>query len=84
MQVPEAEQTPFPEQGGEHAVDCKFRSESEPEADCGSWLASGIEFHRITRVLLPAVTSAQAFPESAIEDASNVDAFEIGELGRPV
>ena len=33
VQVPEAEQTPFPEQGGEHAVDCKLKRESEPEAD---------------------------------------------------
>lgn len=36
VQVPEAEQTPFPEQGGEHAVDCKFKREREPEAAWGS------------------------------------------------
>lgn len=38
----------------------------------------------MTRLLLPAETSAQTFPESANEDALNVDAFAMGELGRPV
>ena len=84
VHVPEAEQTPLPEQGGEHAVDCKFRRESEPEAVSGSWLTSGIEFQTMTRLLLPAETSAQTFPESANDDALNVDAFAIGESGRPV
>lgn len=31
VQVPEAEHTPFPEHGGEHALDCKFKRDRGPE-----------------------------------------------------
>jgi hypothetical protein len=82
--VPAAEQTPFPEQGGEQDDDCRLSNDMDPDALAGSWLTSGIEFHNMTRLLPPADTAAQTFPERATEDAvSGIDVFPTGDVGRP-
>jgi hypothetical protein len=84
VQVPDDEHTPLPEHTGEQEDDSMLRRDSEPEAVCGSWLTSGIESQMITRLLLPAETAAQTFPEIASDDAvKGIDAFPTGELGRP-
>ena len=38
----------------------------------------------MTRLLVPAETSAHTFPESANDDASNVEVLVMGEVGRLV
>lgn len=74
---------PFPEQAGEHVDDCRLSNDRDPEALAGSWLTSGTEFHRMTRLLLPADTAAQTFPERANEEAINgMDVFPTGDVGR--
>ena len=74
---------PFPEQEGEQDDDCRLRSDRDPDALAGSWPTSGIEFHKMTRLLLPADTAAQTFPESATEDAViGMEAFPTGDVGR--
>jgi hypothetical protein len=58
-------------------------NDRDPDALAGSWLTSGIEFHKITRLLLPADTAAQTFPERATEEAViEMDAFPTGDVGR--
>lgn len=82
MQVPFVVHTPFPEQGGEQVFDSMSSRDKLPAAVEGSCVTSGIEFHRITRLLLPAFTAAHTLDERAREAAErDVDVFEDGEVG---
>ena len=82
LHVPEAEQTPEPAHGGEHADDSRSRSESAPELVVGSWVRSGIESQRMTRLLGPAFTAAHTLDDRAREPADNGwDAFTGGVEG---
>ena len=68
-QVPDAEHTPEPAHGGEHAADSIPRREREPALEVGSWAMSGIESQRMTRLFEPAITEAQTLDEMAMEPA---------------
>lgn len=72
VHVPEAEQTPEPEHGGEHEADSMSRSEREPAVPEGSCETSGTESQRIMRLFEdPEDTAAQTFEESASELAES-------------
>ncbi|KAF7972992.1 hypothetical protein HWV62_16482 [Athelia sp. TMB] len=81
--VPVAEQTPDPEQGGEHAEDSISTSARDPDEEAGSCVKSGTESQRITRLFaLPAVTATQTLWE--IDNESEVmgtDVFTMGDVG---
>jgi len=78
---PDAEQTPAPEHGGEQALDSM--AERDNEDIPGSWDTSGIESHKIMR-LLPVVTAIQRLEDMAIEPAEKGvgELFDAGEVGR--
>lgn len=80
MHVPAAEQMPFPEHAGEHAVD--WISVNDKSLSMGSWVTSGTESQSTTRSD-PAVTATQTLEESARElPGRGVDALTSGWEGR--
>jgi hypothetical protein len=79
---PEAEQTPDPAQGGEHAADCISTSDKEVADPDGSWPTSGTESQKITRLFELELTASQTLDERDSEPAANgVDVFPIGDVG---
>jgi hypothetical protein len=82
---PEAEQTPDPEHGGEQAVDCMPTRDREPADPDGSWLKSGMESQRMTRLLEFKLTASHILEARNIDSADNgVDTFPIEDVGRGV
>jgi len=76
LQVPDGEQTPDLEQGGEHVADSISRREKEPELPEGSCVISGTESQRINRSLEPVLTAIQTLDEIARDPAeSDWEAF---------
>ena len=59
---------PEPEQGGEHEALCMSRRDKDEEAP-GSWVMSGMESHRMTRLAEPELTATQIFCEIESEAA---------------
>lgn len=87
IQVPEAEQTPAVEQGGEQAADCKSRRVSEPEdRGEGSWEMSGMVSQTITRSFCePDDIAAHVLEEMESESASKgTDALETLDVGSAI
>ena len=81
VQEPEAEHTPEPAQGGEHAADCMSTREREFAEPVGSWVKSGMESQKITRLLEPVLTATQTFDDREREPDNGVEVFEIGVVG---
>jgi hypothetical protein len=80
---PDAEQTPDPAQGGEHAADCISTREKELAEPDGSWPKSGIESQRMTRLFELELTATQTLDDRDSEPAANgVDVFPDGDVGR--
>ncbi|KAF7975000.1 hypothetical protein HWV62_10605 [Athelia sp. TMB] len=80
--VPVAEQTPDPEQGGEHAEDSISTSARDPDEEAGSCVKSGTESQRITRLFaLPAVTATQTLWE--IDNESEVMGTDVFTMEKP-
>lgn len=78
---------PEPAQGGEHEALCISRRDKPDEEDeeVGSWVMSGMESHRMTRLFEPELTATQTFCEIDSEAAERgVDWFdEAGDVGNP-
>jgi hypothetical protein len=81
-QVPEAEQTPELEHGGEHALDW-ISTSVRPEALAGSWVISGTESHMMSRLFEgPEVVATQTFEDSASERPVSEEELKLGVEGR--
>lgn len=83
VQVPPAEHTPLPEQGGVHDDDSMSTIERALVAiDSGSWATSGTELQRMTR-LEPDWMESQTFDERASDsEVIGEELLPTGEVGR--